>query len=97
VKALLLALGASTSLAASAASEAEFRKCVEVKDLTLAVAEQANKGVSRAEVKSRLSSRAIDDLIDWVYDFRGVHSTQELARKSMDICLENLGRGNKRR
>jgi hypothetical protein len=65
--------------------------------MSITIAEQADKGVSRAILKSRLSSRVMDDLIDWVYEFRGAFSTQQMAQKQMEICLQHFDRPERRR
>lgn len=85
------------SIDAIAATEEQFQRCVQIKDATIAVAAQADKGVTRQELKSRLSSRELDGLIDWVYDFRGAVSNQELAQKQMELCLQRFGSASKKR
>lgn len=97
MKQMLWLLGLTISLSVSAATEAEFQKCVQVKDITVSIAEQADKGITRTNLKGKLSSRAMDELIDWVYDFRGAYSSQQLAQKQMEIGLQHFDAGKRRR
>lgn len=80
-----LAMSTSTSYAIS---DKDFNTCVKVKEITQMVVEQANKGVSREELKARFSSPAINPTIDLVYDFRGAKSDQEIIANQMEVCLE---------
>ena len=73
-KALFLAI--LLSFNANAITEAEFQKCVQVKDVVLAVAEQADKGVTRAQIKAVGGAPSLYELIDWVYDFRGAFTIE---------------------
>lgn len=75
----------------ASANEQAFKRCVTMKDITLAIAEQADRGVSRASLKARMSDSSIHGLIDFVYDFRGVKSNQEIAANQMENCLRLLG------
>lgn len=95
MKQLLWLLGLSVSLAVHAATETEFQKCVQIKEVTGSVAEQADKGITRTNLKAKYS-RSTEQLIDWVYDFRGAFSTQQLAQKQMDICLQHFDAGKRR-
>lgn len=95
MKQLLWIIGLAISITVNAATEAEFQKCVQIKDITLSIAEQADKGSSRMSLKAKYS-RSTEQLIDWVYDFRGAFSTQQLAQKQMDICLQHFGAGKNR-
>lgn len=77
----------SASFYANAIDEEAFQKCVALKDVTLIIAEQADKGVTRQQLKSRVKSINIHPLIDFVYDFRGVKSNQDIAANQMENCL----------
>ena len=84
-----------------AIDEAAFQRCVSTKDGTLAIASQADKGVTRDELKRRVTDAAFHGLIDFVYDFRGVKTNQEIAANMFERCLQNsanaTGRPGKRR
>jgi hypothetical protein len=80
-------LAALHCLAANANSEDAFKRCVTIKDITLTIAEQADKGVPRAAMKSRVSDSSMHDLVDFVYDFRGAKTNQQIAASQMDNCL----------
>jgi hypothetical protein len=72
--------------------EDKFRRCVEIKDLTLSIAAAADRGVSREELKARVNHRAsVVGLVDLVFDFRGAMSNQELAARQMNNCLKVSG------
>lgn len=95
MKQLLWLVGLTVSLTAHAATEAEFQKCVQIKEITASIAEQADQGISRTNLKGKYA-RSTEQLIDWVYDFRGAFSTQQLAQKQMDICLQHFDAGKRR-
>lgn len=95
MKVLLLVASLFLTLNASAATEAEFKQCVQIKDITFAIAQQADKGASRTDLKSRVDPSAYE-MIDWVYDFRGAFSNRQMAQKQMDTCLKHFGFGKKR-
>lgn len=94
MKQLLLLFGLAVSITAHAATEVELQKCVQVKDITLSIAEQADKGIFRTNLKAKYS-RSTEQLVDWVYDFRGAFSTQQLAQKQMSICLQHFDPGKR--
>lgn len=94
MKQLLWLLGLAVSLAVHAATGAEFQKCVQIKEITVSIAEQADKGISRTNLKAKYSG-STEQLIDWVYDFRGAFSTQQLAQKQMSICLQHFDSGKR--
>lgn len=72
---------------AYAVDDEAFQKCVLLKDLTITIAEKADQGVTRQQLKARLPSTSVHSLIDFVYDFRGAKSNQELAANQMESCL----------
>ena len=93
----LCAIIAVFSRPAYAVDDETFQKCVSIKDLTLAIATQADKGVTRQDLKSRISATAGHQLVDFVYDFRGAKSNQEIAANQMETCLRmSAGKQKKR-
>lgn len=87
-----MALLGSTAVFGQSSEDEKFRRCVEVKDLTLSIAAAADRGVSREELKARVNNRAsVVGLIDLVYDFRDALSNQEMAARQMTNCLKASG------
>jgi hypothetical protein len=80
-----LAMCASTSFAIS---DEDFKTCVKVKEITQMIVEKANKGVSREDLKARFSLPAMYPTIDFVYDWRGAKTDQEIIANQMNSCLE---------
>lgn len=72
-------------------SERDFKRCVDVKDTTLKIAQQAEKGVTRREMLSRVGNdEAFMGIINLVYDFSGAMSSQEIARRQFESCLQYI-------
>lgn len=89
--AIVIGLGCGS---ASGTTEEKFQKCVEIKDLTLSIAAAADRGVSREDLKVKVNHRpSVVGLIDFVYDFRGAKSNQEIAESQMNACLRVSGFG----
>lgn len=82
------------SNAVAITSEQKFQECVQIKELTLAIARGADKGISRAEMKKIAINKnmpASFDLIDLVYDFHGALSNDVMAARQMETCLKQQG------
>lgn len=78
--------------ASAQTDEEKFRRCVELKDLTLSITAAADRGASREELKARVNHRpGATELIDLVYDFRGAMSNQEIAARQMNNCFKVSG------
>lgn len=86
-----VALLLAASLNVHASEEEKFQRCVQLKDLTLAIAQQADQGTTRSKMKAKVSSSSAEPLIDFVYDFRGVKSNQQIAANQMENCLRLSG------
>jgi hypothetical protein len=85
----LLSFGQTAS---AQTDEEKFRRCVEIKDLTLSIAAAADRGTSREELKAKVNHRpSVTELIDLVYDFRGAMSNQEIAARQMNNCFKVSG------
>lgn len=89
--AFAILLTACSAAHAAETDEEKFRKCVELKDFVVLIAEKANQGFSRSDIKAKLTSRAADGVIDLVYDFRGAMTTQDMASRQMEQCLKVSG------
>lgn len=87
-KILFLIIVSLWSFSAQATTEEHFNACVKMKDMTLAIAAAADKNVSREELKNRVDHHeSVSELIDLVFDFRGVMSNQDIAKRQMANCL----------
>jgi hypothetical protein len=72
-------------------SERDFQRCVDMKDLTLKIAQQAENGVTRREMLSRVgNNESFTGVINLVYDFSGAMSSQEIAKKQFELCLRYI-------
>ena len=77
------------SLNAGAVTDDEFKNCVAYKDIVAAIVARANEGFTRQEIKAKVSDGA-GEVVDWVFDFKGVYSDQELIKRAMAICLNEF-------
>jgi hypothetical protein len=71
-------------------SEKDFKRCVQLKDLTLLIGKRADEGVSRKEMLSKSQKEVFSNIIEQVYDFHGVLSNQQMARQQFDLCLKYI-------
>ena len=89
----LLAINAS----AQAISDENFNKCVVFKDITQMIVDQANSGMTRSALKARVDADGLNPSIDFVYDFRGAMSDQEIVAKQMESCLRRFDKSSKKK
>jgi hypothetical protein len=80
--AILVALVGS-ALPTYGQSEEQFKQCVQVKELVLLIAKQADAGMTREEIKSRASARSFEQLINWVFDFSGRIQQSRISRQAI--------------
>ena len=97
LKSIVALLFFTSGQVAYAIDDESFGKCVQIKDMTMFIAEQADKGATRSELKAKVSSASVHELIDFVYDFRGAKSNQEIGAKAMDSCLKTMASKAKRK
>ena len=99
LKSIVALLFFTSGQVAYAIDDESFGKCVQIKDMTMVIAEQADKGATRSELKAKVSSASasVHELIDFVYDFRGAKSNQEIGAKAMDSCLKTMASKAKRK
>ena len=71
---------------AFAISERDFKTCVQIKDFTIEIGKYADKGIKRESLKEKAPSSS--ELIDFVYDFHGVKTNQQIAENQMENCLK---------
>ena len=71
-------------------SEKDFKRCVQLKDLTLSIGKRADEGVTRKEMLSKSDSDTFKSVVNQVYDFHGAMTSQQMAKAQFDLCLKYI-------
>ncbi len=82
-----LSLCFSSFTAIAAVTDEDFNKCVKVKEITIKITQDADKGVSREKALAN-NRPSFAETINLVYDFRGAMSNSEIAAGQMNNCLK---------
>lgn len=77
------------SFSANSQSEGVIEVCGKYKEVVLIVANSAENGVPKQQVKDQLPV-SFGEMVDFVYYFTGVKTKQEIVANQLEQCLAQL-------